>query len=222
MSARLGEATARRVNETSDKQAAAKSQTAGIPAAAISGAIDYRVGPLDLLEIEVYGSKELTRTVRVSASGDFSLPLVGHVQANGLTVAELQDAITHQLAERYFEDPQVSVFVKEYMSQRVTVEGAVRMPGVIALTGRTSLLQLVSLTGGLDRDANPGGIVIYRSIGERRHAAVFDLRKIRSGEIVDPEVMGSDVVVVDYSGIRSSLRDFLTATPLLAVFIAAL
>jgi polysaccharide export outer membrane protein len=172
--------------------------------------------------VEVYGSEELTRTVRITASGEFSLPLVGRIQAMGLTVGELQDAITKQLAARYFENPQVSVFVKEYMSQRVTVEGAVRTPGVVSLTGRTSLLQVVALSGGLDRDANPGGIVIYRSIGERRHAAVFDLRKVRSGEIVDPEVLGSDVVVVDYSGVRSSLRDFLSATPLLAVFLTAL
>ena len=217
MSARLGEATAERVNRD-----ASRAPPDGIPAAAVSGAIDYRLGPQDLLEIEVYGSKELTRTVRVSASGDFALPLVGRVQATGLTVSELQDAIAKQLATRYFEDPQVSVYIKEYMSQRVTVEGAVRMPGIIALTGRTSLLQLVALTGGLDRDANPGGIVIYRMIDDRRHAAVFDLRKVRSGAIVDPEVLGNDVVAVDYSGIRSTLRDILTATPLLAVFITAL
>jgi polysaccharide export outer membrane protein len=180
------------------------------------------VGSLDLLEVTVFGSEDLSRTVRITATGEVSLPLVGLIKVQGMSVAEVQDAIAKQLSARFMENPQVSVFVKEYMSQRVTVEGAVRNPGVFALTGRTSLLQMVALSGGLDRDANPGGIVIYRSIEDRRRAAVFDLRKIRSGEIVDPEVLGSDVVVIDYSGVRSSLRDILTATPLLAVFLSVL
>ena len=102
------------------------------------------------------------------------------------------------------ENPQVSVFVKEYMSQRVTVEGAVRTPGVISLTGRTSLLQLVALSGGLDRDANPGAIVIYRSVEDRRHAACSTSARSAPARLVDPEVLGSDVVVVDYSGFRST------------------
>jgi polysaccharide export outer membrane protein len=212
MSASIGQSTAHRVNAGEP----------GLPATPITGPTDYRIGPLDLLEVMVFGSEDLSRTVRVTASGEFSLPLVGLINVKGLTVAEVQEAIAKQLATRYMENPQVSVFVKEYMSQRVTVEGAVRNPGVFALTGRTSLLQMVALSGGLDRDSNPGGIVIYRSIEDRRRAAVFDLRKIRSGEIIDPEVLGSDVVVVDYSGIRSSLRDILTATPLLAVFLTVL
>ena len=212
MSASISRSTVNRINAGEP----------GLPAAPITGPTDYRVGPLDLLEVTVFGSEQLSRTVRVTASGEFSLPLVGLINVKGMTVAEVQEAIAKGLSARYMENPQVSVFVKEYMSQRVTVEGAVRMPGVFPLTGRTSLLQIVALSGGLDRDANPGGIVIYRSIDDRRRAAVFDLRKIRSGEIVDPEVLGSDVVVVDYSGIRSSLRDILTATPLLAVFLTVL
>jgi polysaccharide export outer membrane protein len=223
LSASINEDTARRVNERAQhgEQAAPPAGQSGIPAQPVTGAVDYRVGPLDVLEVEVYDSKELTRTVRITAGGEFSMPLVGRLQVNGMTIAEVQDAITKRLAERYFEDPQVSVFVKEYLSQRVTVEGAVKMPGVIALTGRTSLLQLVSMTGGIERDANPGGIIIYRNIDNRRNAAVFDLRKIRTGELIDPEVIGGDVVVVDYSGFRSTMRDVLVATPLLAVFIAA-
>ena len=71
------------------------------------------------------------------------------------------------------ENPQVTVFVKEYMSQRVTVEGAVREPGIYSLTGRTSLLQIIAMSKGLDELANPGGIVIYRNMDGRRYAAAF-------------------------------------------------
>jgi polysaccharide biosynthesis/export protein len=193
-----------------------------VAATAITGERDYRVGPLDLLTVDVFGLPDLKREVRVSATGDFSLPLAGTLHAQGLTLIELQGEIAKRLGEKYLENPQVSVFVKEYVSQRVTIEGAVRMPGVMALSGRTSLLQLVAMAGGPDREANLKGVVVYRSIGERRRAAVFDLRKIRNGELLDPEVLANDVVVVDYSGSRSALRDFLQSTPLLAVFVAAM
>jgi len=159
--------------------------------------------------------------VRVSASGDFTLPLIGKVTAAGKTVAELQADIAEKMQDKFIENPQVTVYVKEYLSQRVTVEGAVRTPGLYPLTGRTSLLQVMALSGGLDQYANPSGVVIYRQIDGQRHAAVFDIRKIRSGAISDPEVFGSDVVVVDYSGVRSMLRDIITASPI-AYFIKVL
>lgn len=227
-SAAISPESARRFNERTEvappsgAAAAPAVPTDAVPATGVSGPRDYRVGPLDLLTVDVFGLPDLKREVRVSASGDFSLPLAGTLHAQGLTLLELQGEIARRLSERYLENPQVTVFVKEYVSQRVTIEGAVKMPGVMALSGRTSLLQVVAMAGGVDREANLKGVVIYRSIGERRRAAVFDLRKIRSGELVDPEVVANDVVVVDYSGSRSALRDFLQATPLLAVFAVAL
>lgn len=171
----ISQASVQRVN-----QSPVPTDKSGLPAVPVMGSTDYRLGPLDLLDIEVFGSPDLTRSVRISAGGDISMPLAGVIHAQGQTITELQSAIAKQLSERYLENPQVTVFVKEYMSQRVTVEGAVRTPGVVALTGRTSLLQLMAMSGGLDHDANPGGIVIYRTVEDRRRAAVFDIRKIRS------------------------------------------
>jgi polysaccharide export outer membrane protein len=190
-----------------------------LPARPVMGSTDYRVGALDVLDIEVYGAEDLTRSVRVSEGGEFTLPLIGRVPAAGLTVGELEKDIEKRLSEKYLEDPQVTVFVKEYMSQRVTVEGAVRKPGIISLTGRTSLLQIIALSEGLDELANPEGIVIYRSMEGRRYAAAFDIREIRAGRLVDPEVVGDDIVVVDYSGARSGLKDFLYTVPALALFL---
>jgi len=189
-----------------------------LPARPVSGPTDYLVGPHDVLDIEVFGAKELTRSVRISEGGDFSLPLVGRVPAAGRTVGQLEQEIAARLEEKYLEDPQVTVFVKEYMSQRVTVEGAVEKPGIITLTGRTSLLQVIALSEGLDDLANPEGIVIYRNVDGRRYAAAFDIREIRAGRMVDPEVVGDDIVVVDYSGARAGLKDFLYTVPALALF----
>ena len=116
------------------------------------------------------------------------------------------------------ENPQLTVFIAEYMSQRVTVEGAVREPGIFSLTGRTSLLQMIALSKGLDAMANPAGIVVYRELEGRRYAAAFDIREIRAGRMVDPELLGNDIVVVDFSGARSNMRDFLMTLPMLAFF----
>jgi polysaccharide export outer membrane protein len=220
-SASINESAARRINSqaTAGSRAAAPVSPA-LPAIALSGSLDYRLGPLDVLDVEVLGSKEMTRMVRVSATGDFTLPLLGTIHAAGKSVIELQQDMAKQLEEHFLENPQVTVFVREYLSQRVTVEGAVKSPGIFPLTGRMSLLQIMALSGGLDQNANPAGIVVYRTIEGRRHAAVFDIRKVRAGNMVDPEVVGSDIVVVDYSGTRSGLRDFLSSTPLLALFLA--
>jgi polysaccharide export outer membrane protein len=209
--------------EQSNTQPMVLQPTAGaLPATPLTGSMDYRVGPLDVLDIEVFGAKDLTRSVRVSVAGDFSMPLVGRVPALGKTVSELETDIAARLKDGFMENPQVSVFVKEYLSQRVTVEGAVREPGLYSLTGRTSLLQVIALSKGLDPLANPGGVVIYRYLEGRRYAAAFDIREIRAGRLIDPEVLGSDIVVVDFSGTRSFMKDFIDAVPTLAVFLAVL
>ena len=189
-----------------------------LPAKPVTGSLDYRIGPMDVLEIEVFGVEELTRSVRVSQGGEFSMPLIGRVSTMGLTVSELEAEIARKLKEHYMEDPQVTVFVKEYLSQRVTVEGAVEAPGTFPLKARTSLLQVLAEAKGLEDMANPAGIVIFRNLDGRRYAAVFDIREIRAGRMVDPEVIGDDVVVVDYSAQRANLRDFLFTIPAIAFF----
>lgn len=212
-----------RIDETTVEQANANPPTepasGGLPAVPLMGSTDYRVGPLDVLDVEVFGVPDLTKSVRVTVGGEITMPLVGTVPAAGKTVGELQTEIATRLAAGYLENPQVTVFVKEYKSQRVTVEGAVKEPGIISLTDRTSLLQIIAMSKGLDELANPSGIVIYRNIDGKRYAAKFDIREIRAGRLVDPEVLGNDIVVVDFSGPRSNLRDFLYTVPLFALFV---
>ncbi len=214
LSARIDDATVEQSNKTPPKQVLA----GALPAVPVVGPTDYRLGPLDVLDIQVFGVPDLSKPVRVSEDGDISVPLVGRVHVTGKTTSELEQELAGRWSNGYLENPQVTVFVKEYMSQRVTVEGAVRKPGIYSLTGRTSLLQLIALSNGLDELANPRGIVIYRNIGEKRYAAAFDIREIRAGRLIDPEVLGNDIVVVDYSGARSGLKDFVYTVPLLAMF----
>ena len=177
------------------------------PSGAYEAVSDYRVGPHDLLQITVFQVDELSRQVRVNSRGMISLPLVGPVRAGGRTVSELEGDIAEVLASTLVQDPQVTVFVQEFTSQRVTVEGAIKKPGIFPLTGKTTLLQTIALAEGLDPLADPQGIVIFRVVQGKKMAALFDLERIRRGDMADPLIYGDDIVVVDRSGSRAFIKN---------------
>lgn len=167
----------------------------------LPSAEDYRIGAQDLLELQVFGVPDLNRTIRVNSRGSISLPLIGMVQAAGLTSEQLESSLAEKLSKTYLQNPQVSVFIKEYTSQRVTVEGAVKKPGVYPLKGRTTLLQTLAIAEGLTSVADANGIKVFRTNSQtgNRTTLTFDLEKIRIGEIRDPEVRNDDIVQVGES-----------------------
>jgi polysaccharide export outer membrane protein len=183
-----------------------------------TGVSEYRVGPQDLIEISVFQVPDLNRTVRVNTTGQISLPLIGSMQAGGLTIQELEVLIATKLEAKFLQNPQVTAFVKEYTSQRVTVEGAVLKPGIYPLTGRTSLLQCIAMAGDLSQLADSKGIVIFRQVNGKKMGAVFDITAIRSGDAEDPLVYGDDIIVVDQSGSKTALSKFIQAIPIFSVF----
>lgn len=187
---------------------------------AYQGATDYRVGAQDLLEITVFGVQELNRTVRINSNGQVSLPLVGGLQVGGHTVPEVEQMIATALEKTYLQHPQVTVFVKEYTSQRITMEGSVKNPGIYPIMGKTTLLQAVALAGGLDPLADMKGVVVFRQIQGKKMAAVFDMRLVQSGRTEDPQVYGDDVIVVEASGSKTALRRFIETIPAIALFMA--
>jgi polysaccharide export outer membrane protein len=169
---------------------------------------DYRIGPSDLIEISVFQIPELSKTVRVGARGNLTLPLIGQINAGGLTGPELEALIAKKLRENYLQDPQVSVFIKEYISQRVTVEGSVNRPGVFPISGKTTLLQAIAMAGGLDKLADQTDIKLFRDRRDgTRETIPFDLEPIRKGEAPDPVLSTSDVIVVGKSAARSAFKD---------------
>lgn len=185
---------------------------------AYEGGGDYRIGAQDLLEISVYGIEDLSTSVRVNSNGQVSLPLIGGVMAGGKTIPELEDAIGDKLKDGYLQDPQVSVFVKEFTSQRVTLEGELKKPGIYPLTGKTSLIQAIALAEGLDEMADVHGVIVFRQIDGKRMGAVYDLAQVRAGNAPDPQVYGDDVIVVEKSGSRSLFREFIKSIPAIGVF----
>ena len=166
-----------------------------------SSSEDYRIGAQDLLELQVFGAPDLNRTVRVNSRGLISLPLIGMVQAGGLTSEQLESSLAEKLSKKYLQSPQVSIFIKEYTSQRVTVEGAVKKPGVYPLKGKATLLQTLAIAEGLTTVANPNDIKVLRTDQQTgsRTTLIFDLEKIRIGELRDPDVRNDDIVQVSES-----------------------
>lgn len=173
-------------------------------------ASDYRIGTEDLLEIQVFGVDQLSRTVRVNSLGNVSLPLIGTIAVGGLTAQECERLIAGKLSERFLQDPQVGVFIKEYTNQRVTIEGAVEKPGIYPMRGQTTLLRALALAGGQGRMSDMQEVMIFRRDADGgRSGQAYDVEKIRRGELDDPAVMNDDVVVVNRSPARAALRDSL-------------
>lgn len=183
-----------------------------------SGNADYKIAPLDVIDISVFGVPDLNRTAQVSSSGMITLPLIKGVKAGGRTQAQLERDIAAKLEAGYLQSPQVSVFVKEYNSQRITVDGAVKKPGIFPITGNVSLLQAVALAEGLNEVADPSGVLLFRIVDNKRMAARFDIKAIRSGKLDDPMLIAGDVVMVDESLGRTTLRDIKSVLPLSGLF----
>ena len=122
----------------------------------------YRIGLQDEVKITVFNEPDLSNMYRVDADGSISFPLVGHVEAVGLTPAELQQRVTTMLAAGYIRNPQVRVEVNQYKSQFVYVIGEVRAPGKIPMTGTAmTLLEALALAGSPTANASNEVIVVH-------------------------------------------------------------
>jgi polysaccharide biosynthesis/export protein len=190
-------------------EAAAKLTSSATP-----GNSGYKIGPLDSLDVQVFKVPDLNKTVQVAEDGTITFPLVGEVAAAGKTARQLETDLKEKLGGKYLRDPHITVLVKEYNSQRVTVEGGVKTTGVYALKGRTTLTQVLAMAGDVDASISSGDIVIFRKIDGKRSAAKFDFDDIRSGKVEDPELQPGDVIVADTSATKIALQNVLKVLPL--------
>lgn len=172
-----------------------------------STATDYRVGPEDLLEINVFQAKELDTVARINASGSIKLPLVDKVDAAGRTVSELESIITEKY-RKYLSEPVIGIFIREYRSQQITVLGSVHKPGVYYITGQKSLLELLSMAGGLSTDAGDICIIQRNALPNPREDQTTDNLVIDLDQLVikgqialNIPMHSGDVILVPKSGI---------------------
>lgn len=163
---------------------------------------DFLLGPEDVLEVTVWKNQDLSRIVTVRPDGMISLPLIGDIQASGLTAAQVGEIISKRLSE-YKENPSVSVSVKEVNSYYIYVMGEVAHPGKFPLKSYATVLQGISLAGGFTQYASKNRMAVVRTINK----GTPDERQIRipvryddlvsgNGEIGNFHLMSGDTIVV--------------------------
>jgi polysaccharide export outer membrane protein len=184
---------------------------------ALSGGGTYRIGPSDVLQIVVFKVPELSQTVQVADTGTINLPLVGEIPAAGKTTRDIERDLTARLGAQYLNNPQVTIYVKEYNSQKVTITGDVKKPGVYPLTGKTTLLQMIATAGGFEETTN-WEVLVMRNGKGKRAAAKFDVDQIQEGRAEDPTLQAGDVLVAGSSAIKKGYGAILKALPIAGLF----
>jgi polysaccharide export outer membrane protein len=172
------------------------------PAATAAGAVpvapDYVIGPDDVLSILFWRDKDLSATdVTVRPDGKVTLPLLNDVQASGRTPEQLGDAI-REAARKYVEDPNPTVIVKEIKSRRVFITGRIEKPGPYPLNGRTTILQLIAMAGGLREFVDGKNISLMRSEKDKQTVFDFNYQDVVKKRYLHQniELKPGDVVVV--------------------------
>lgn len=159
---------------------------------------EYRVGMGDRLEISVFGHDDLTKIVEVRADGKINYPFIGDVGVTGRTVAEIDADITQRLARDYLVDPQVTVDVKDYQSQWVTVLGEVRTPGRYVLRRDMRVIDLLAEAGGVTKEAGSEVHITRREPDGGTRQIMVDLDRLfsRENQQVNIPLAHGDIIAV--------------------------
>jgi polysaccharide export outer membrane protein len=158
---------------------------------------DYVIGPDDVLTVVFWRDKDMSTDVGVRPDGKISLPLLNDVQAAGLTPEQLREQIT-TAAAKFVEDPTVTVVVKEIRSRKVFITGQVGKPGPYALTGPTTVLQLIAMAGGVLEYADSKNITVMRTENGRALSLQFNYKDVthRKNLKQNIELKPGDTVIV--------------------------
>lgn len=167
---------------------------------------DYKVGPGDVVKIDIYDHPDLATVARIGNDGSITLPLAGRLLIGGLSTSQAADVIAKSLAGDYVINPQVSVFVQEFKSKKVVIVGEVARPGLYELSRPTTLLELISQAGGPTRNAGQKA-VINRPTGNKEGTEnntisvnIDDLYKTRDAS-ADVSLMDGDTVSIEKAGV---------------------
>jgi protein involved in polysaccharide export with SLBB domain len=157
------------------------------------------LGSGDVFEVKVYDEQELSGIYRISSSGSINFPLIGRVQIEGLTSSDAADVIQEKLAERFLKDPQVSIFVKEYNSKKVSVFGQVNKPGTFNYEDRMTVIQAVSMAGGFTNIAAKNDINVTRIVENEEKKFFVPVEAIAEGKAKNFFLDPGDIVYVPES-----------------------
>src|SRR5829696_1920290 len=157
----------------------------------------YVIGTDDVLSIVYWKDKDMSADAKVRPDGRIALPLINEVQAAGLTPEQLHKKLTEE-SKKYMEDASITVVVREINSRKAYITGEVNKPGPYPLTSPTTVMQLISLAGGLRDYANSKKIMIMRSDNGRQTSLPFNYKDVASGKNLSQniELRPGDTVVV--------------------------
>jgi polysaccharide export outer membrane protein len=152
---------------------------------------NYVVGPQDVLMITVFDQQDLGGKYTVDADGTVSFPLIGRLRAGGLSLQQVEEALRKALADGFFRNPQVSVGIEQYRSQRVFVVGEVRSPGTYQLSGEMTLIEALARAGSTTQDAAGEAMIV------RPKASTIE------GPVLPEQSAAADVIRVDIKDLQS-------------------
>lgn len=181
----------------------------------MAGNRPYLLGPFDKLSVDVFGIQGLeARDVQVDAGGRISFPMAGSIEVGGKTSAEVEQLLVDRLRAAHIRDPQVTVNLKETISQVVTVDGQVNEPGQYPVIGKMTLMKAIARAKGTAEFAKLNDVVIFRTVEGQRYAALYNLQAVRRGAYADPDIFANDIIVVGDSTARRLFKDLLQVVPL--------
>ena len=170
---------------------------------------NYVVGAQDVLTIAVFDQQDLGGKFAVEADGTFTFPLIGRVKAGGLTLRQVEESLRKELANGFFKNPQVSVAVEQYRSQRVFIVGEVRNPGTYPLTGDMTLIEALARAGSSTEAASGEALIVRTRSGTKREGPVLpdqedgtevirvDIKELQSGKLSqNAQLQDSDTIFV--------------------------
>jgi polysaccharide export outer membrane protein len=158
---------------------------------------DLTLGPGDAFEVHVYDEEDLSGKYRVGDDGNINFPLVGGIPVAGKTTAEIAKTIQSALEDgKILRRPHVSVYLVEQTSRQVSIMGAVKQPGNVPLTRGMTVVQALSLAGGLTPIANGDGTIVTRRVNGELTRHTVAVEKITEGRAEDFALQPGDIVFV--------------------------
>ena len=176
------------------------------PAGTRDGA-EQLLSATDVMEVNVYNTDSLNRVVQVDSLGLISLPLIGVQTAAGKSVRQLEQELERAYGASYLQSPDITVFLKESASQRVTIDGEVAKAGLYPVAASTTLLDAIALAGGLRDIADQTKVYVFRDVGGTKLVANYNVEHIRSGRLANPRIYGGDVIMVFTSKSRVAMNN---------------
>ena len=157
----------------------------------------YIIGPMDVLEIQVWKEPDFSRQVLVRPDGKITLPLVGDILASGMNTMGLKSLLSERL-ENFVSNPEVTVIVLESRSKNFYIIGKINRPGTYPLNPDMTVLQAISVAGGLAEWADKDSIRIIRKSGGKDEILPFDYDKVITGERLEQNILlkPNDTIII--------------------------